>query len=631
MRRFRRFWPVVFCFLALVAAGAQNTAPPRSPRVVVEPDVLASRDGNSPHVEVHAAANPRRARNLIVGSITHTRPDGSPATKVYATFDGGRSWSDAAFPEQMAEGGGDPQVAFTPRGTALFATLNTAPDETGRTRAFLHVYRSEDGGRTWSKPADLGASYDHEMIAVDHTTGRFGGRIYLSALYGREYDLGLFRSDDDGRSFIGPVRFFRAGGREKGANVLPMGVFRDGTLLATFHDFPLGAERSAPGPRRSAFFTVLSDDGGVTFSAPRPAPDEVFPAYTDPNVRLAGDAAIAIDHSSRYPDRVYRVWNDARFAGGRYRIVLSTSTDRGTTWSEPRLIDATSPAASDQFMPVVAVNRDGVLGVRWQDSRDAGAEPGYDLYFSASLDGGATFLAPQRVSTETSRPIRSGNLTVTPITFRSPQDSGAVRMAFLSAAGRWGNGGDYGGMVVDADGAFHPVWADARTGTFQVWTARVVVADGAAAGNSTGEPPAREVDITTSIEFVPDPSRFDQATGELELRLRLRNVGRDTIRGPVTLTIRKFGSGMGSEEREFSPTVLNAANRRPGDGGDVPVRCGVRHRARAAPRGCLRAGAAALQGQGRAAPARHAPGGHGNAVAPIGVLGVVGVHLALCF
>jgi hypothetical protein len=115
------------------------------------------------------------------------------------------------------------------------------------------------------------------MIAVDHTLGRFAGRIYISTLYGREYTLGLFRSDNDGRTFIGPVPFFEAGGKTLGANVLPMAVFSDGALLLTLHDFPLGTERTSPSPRRSHYLTVLSEDGGVTFSKPRPAPDEVYP------------------------------------------------------------------------------------------------------------------------------------------------------------------------------------------------------------------------------------------------------------------------------------------------------------------------------------------------------------------
>lgn len=557
-----RYVPLV---IALAARAIEAQAPGAAkPRIIVEPDFQASRDGNTPHVELHVAAHPRNARNLVAGAITHAKPDGSAATKVYTTFDGGRTWSDIAFPEQMKHGGADPQVAFTPRGTALFTTLTSAPDETGRTRAFLHVYRSEDGGATWSRPSDLGASYDHEMITVDQTTGRFAGRVYLSVLYGREYDLGLFRSDDDGRSFIGPVRFFRAGGREKGANVLPMGVFSDGALLATFHDFPLGADRNAPGPRHSKFFTVLSDDGGVTFSQPRPAPDEVFPPYNAPHMRLAADASIAIDIGDRFRDRVYRVWNDARF-GGRYRIVISWSTDRGATWTEPRQVDATAPDSSQQFMPVVSVNRSGVVGVRWQDTRDSGSESGYHVYFSASVDGGATFLPPERVSSEMSRPIRSGNLTVTPMFFTTPTDSGSTRLVFLSAAGRWGNGGDYGGMTVAADGAFHPFWADARTGTFQAWTARVRVEEGPAPAVAS-RPSAPAVDITSAIEFVPDPSRLDDRSGELEIRLRVRNTGARSIAGPITIKVQKFGSGAGTEYRDKAPQVLNAANGLPGDG-----------------------------------------------------------------
>jgi len=78
---------------------------------------------------------------------------------------------------------------------AYFAALTSAKDERGRTRAFLHFYRSEDCGVAWGKPTDLGASYDHPQIAVDHTFGRYAGRIYISVLYGRDYSLGVFRSD----------------------------------------------------------------------------------------------------------------------------------------------------------------------------------------------------------------------------------------------------------------------------------------------------------------------------------------------------------------------------------------------------------------------------------------------------
>ena len=46
------------------------------PRIIVGPDYLVSRDGDRPHVEIMAAANPKNARNLLAGAITFTRPDG---------------------------------------------------------------------------------------------------------------------------------------------------------------------------------------------------------------------------------------------------------------------------------------------------------------------------------------------------------------------------------------------------------------------------------------------------------------------------------------------------------------------------------------------------------------------------
>src|SRR5262245_29356807 len=102
-------------------------------RIVVGPDILASRDGTFAHVEATVAANPRDARNLLGAAITFSRPDGGTACRTYASFDGGSSWTPADVPEQLESGGGDPQVAFTPHGTALFAALTT-----GRTGSTLH-------------------------------------------------------------------------------------------------------------------------------------------------------------------------------------------------------------------------------------------------------------------------------------------------------------------------------------------------------------------------------------------------------------------------------------------------------------------------------------------------------------
>ena len=560
--------PAVLLGLALLApaaAGVAQEARP-APRIVVGPDYLVSRDGDRPHVEIMAAANPKNPRNLLAGAITFARPAGGAATKAYVSHDGGVVWDDITFAEQMEMGGADPQVAFTSAGSAIFATLATGPDETGRTRAFLHSYRSEDGGRTWSDAYDLGASYDHPMLAADRTTGRFAGRLYMSVLYGGlDYSLGAFRSEDDGRSWIGPVKFIDGGG-ERGLNVDPMVVFHDGAIMVPFVDFPFTPEQTAAWTE-SRIWTVVSTDGGVTFSEPRPGPvkmtGEQLRGAREGADRFRGGSWVlyAVDRSERFRDRAYAVWPD--YAEGPPRVVVSWSDDRGTTWSDPRQAAPPATPATEQFQPAIAVNGDGVVGVAWYDTRDAPAgEFAFHEYFAASFDGGETFTEPHRVSGALSRPMGSGNLLPTPATFGGPD--GELRVALLSAASRWLNGGDYMGLATTADGHFHPVWADSRSGTYQVYTAQVRIeyGDARAPAARTGEP----IDVTGRVELVNDPGRYDAETGVLDLWIRLKNASTAPIAGPIEVEIRKFGSGMDDAFAEFAPEILNADNGAGGTG-----------------------------------------------------------------
>jgi hypothetical protein len=121
------------------------------------------------------------------------------------------------------------------------------------------------------------------------------------------------------------------------------------------------------------------------------------------------------------------------------------------------------------------------------------------------------------------------------------------------------------GMTASADGVFHPFRADSRTGTYEAWTARIRV-DTTGPAAAQPAPVLEERDLTGAVEFVPDPTRIDAATGVVEPRLRLRNAGARAIHAPLTVTVVRFGSGMGEELREFAPEILNAANGRTGDG-----------------------------------------------------------------
>ena len=303
----------------------------------------------------------------------------------------------------------------------------------------------------------------------------------------------------------------------------------------------------------------------MTFSEPKPGPvkltgDEMREArQRTPRFRGGSWTMLAVDTSERFRDRAYAVWSD--YSEGLPRTVISWSDDRGSTWRDPRPVAPAEAPDVQQFQPAVAVNVDGVLGISWYDTRHAPSRFAFHQYFAASLDGGETFTVPHRVSGALSEPLGSGNLVPAPITFSGPE--GELRVALISAASRWVNGGDYMGLTTSADGRFHPVWADARSGTYQVYTAEVRIEEGPPApAAAVGEP----MDITGRIELVNDPGSYDAETGVADLWIRLRNTSATPVAGPIEVEIRRFGSGMGDAFRELAPEVLNADNGLRGGG-----------------------------------------------------------------
>ena len=566
-----RVVPVALAATLLAAVSAAASS--EGAKIVVGPDMLASRDGDFPHVELIVAANPRNAKNLVGGAITYTRPEGGTANRAYATLDGGASWKASEFPEQVQWGSGDPYVAFTPQGTAIFSGLAFIKDESGRTRAGLYVYRSEDGGLTWGKGADLGYSYDHEQITVDHTTGKYAGRIYVGVLYGPypQYVVGIFRSEDDGKTWTGPVEAANGGGKIGINDIMPMAL-SDGTLVVPYADFEFLPDKvKITGKVSSTSWFVLSSDGGVTFGPPR----KVQTAWHDFDDKvgkgLGGFPSFAADaRSKEFKDRIYVAWGDSQ--AGRSRILFSHSEDRGLHWSEPAMIDPSVPKEAYQYQPVVAVNRDGVVGVTWFDTRGTADASEYDQYFTASLDGGRTFLAPARISSAPSRPKGAGNLTFGAMAGQYKQTR---YLQLVSAASRWVSGGDYMGLAPDKDGAFHPFWSDSRTGTFQIYTASVSVLrppapEKAAAAAAPVAKPAPRVasDIGARIEFVFDPTRYDEAKKEAEVPIRIKNVSKQPIYPPLTLEVLGFDLDEPDVFKYPYPPiyVVNAPNGKRGEG-----------------------------------------------------------------
>ncbi|MBA3714084.1 MAG: hypothetical protein H0W76_16770 [Pyrinomonadaceae bacterium] len=243
-------------------------------------------------------------------------------------------------------------------------------------------------------------------------------------------------------------------------------------------------------------------------------------------------------------------------------------------------MDTTAPAAASQFQPAVAVNHQGTVGVMWFDTRDLKNDDSeYHAYFTASVDGGESFLPPARLSSAPSLRWGTGNLAFSPSVWAA--SASTQRITFLSAAQRFSNGGDYMGLTADAGGVFHPFWADGRTGTFQAWTSQVQVelpAKPPAMNGAVPMPPGgssaatvapqekAEVSLTDKIQLVMDPTTYDPVTRELQLPIRLKNLSDQPIYKPITVQVKGFGSGMGDLLKDKSPLILNATNGQPQDG-----------------------------------------------------------------
>jgi hypothetical protein len=461
---------------------------------------------------------------------------------------------------------GDPSCAYGPDGTAYFADLEIPPRETTN----LYVYRSPDGGLSWEEPVEvpLSKGTDRPYILVDDRSSRYGGRVYVTgqtnyrSLSGssRAPDITLFRSLDGGRTFDPPARLAPDDARSvfhPGNSV----ILDNGTLLGATVEIRHGLDdEGKPGPIRfdparpnSKLYIVKSGDGG----------DSVVPAavVSDVNVRWPPETistfpSLAVDRGNGdFRNRLYVAWPDTR--AGRTEIFFSWSGDLGKSWTKPKTINddtAFEPPLSgpDNFMPVVAVNPQGVVGVMWYDRRNHPDNLGWDVRFAASLDGGDSFL-PSVVVSEHPMSHEQENWPLRGYTVKGIPATGDPLSLKFWLEGFSFDGGHTAGMEADAKGFFHPLWIDNRTGTRQVWTAAVRV-EGASVRN--GSPSLSTLtDVSGKATLMLSNMTYNQKTGILTTDAQLRNLSEDTIRGPVKLRALRLQSGIAQKVE-----ILNSDN-----------------------------------------------------------------------
>jgi hypothetical protein len=418
------------------------------------------------HFEPWIAANPRDASNLVVvasrdlGEVT-TKTAERKEPFAWFTVDGGATWSAGELAGSDRLRGGraffaDSYATYAPDGTA-FCVFGGSPEGD---RIDLWVFRSDDGGRRWDGPTILRSSptrsglLDFPRLAADQNGGK--PRVFVAvAVDGNEPILGnlrrpgygcvVLRSDDGARTFSA-VNFLAPTTLHHDPIDSPL-MLPDGRLLVGFADYP--AAPSEKGPRGDVMYgrnyAAVSRDGGATFSTPVPICDT---RVQDGFVVLAVDTS---DGTRR--GRIYAVRHSRTSKPPGLGVQTS---DDGAVWSPP----ASVPKLREGPIPhaAVAVSSTGVLGLAWIqgppgeevrifDPDWTSREHPWDLYFTASLDGGATFTAPAPVLITSSR--TDPKLSSRPY------------------------GTDYIALAAPPDGSFHLVWVDTQGGKREIQTAKI--------------------------------------------------------------------------------------------------------------------------------------------------------------
>ncbi len=408
----------------------------------VRGNILVSEAANArPLVEPQVVAHPKDPKHLVAVAIVSSEPPHQTQADcaAFTSFDGGQTWTQHKFGISNC---GDPWVALREDGSALFVGLVT--------RGEVRLLRSTDGARSWLPLAvDLGRGHDHQTLVVNSTAGpRAGSFYFVSGRMQREKggrslaSVFVTRSADGGKMFTPPTNFVA---NSLNNNVLTPAILSDGTLIVPFIDYQdHGADHGASGMlERRRVWATISTDGGQTFSHPMFVSEACGSG--------GGFASLAVDASTAPSrDRLYLTCTNR----DRNTIFVHYSSDRGERWSAPVRADSAASEVIFRRTPSIAVNKDGVVAVTWYERRKEGTRECQHIYFTASLDGGKTFLPEARVSSAPSCPD-------------TPRNGGSAK--------RWPAGGDYSGLAAAADGSFHVLWSDSRQGIYQLWTARVQV------------------------------------------------------------------------------------------------------------------------------------------------------------
>jgi len=428
---------------AVPSGGAEGVM--SAPSVTVHPDLDASND-TIPESETYLAIDPHHPQYMVGASNIDLNGRGQ---MTYHSADYGSTWGKTELIPTRTNHS-DPWAGFDSAGTVYSATLDYTSNVTA-----VKFYRSTDHGATWPTQivVDDSSGNDKELATIDYQADSgCRDQIYVGWDNGKaQYvssttapNSGVFRPKTAVQSkgatiacdlAVGPAP--TTGGRAPAYTVWTstsqkqINVSKTGDCGASWSGY------------RKVASTIDSYDYGIPAQCNRRA--LIYPS-------------IDVDRSTgTRRGWVYVAWSDFTAVqsngcvlatdANHSNVWLSHSADGGTTWSAPVLVHANLPRV-DHFNQWMHVDdTDGTVHVMWRDTRNDPARKKTDIYYTKSVDGGATFMPEVRVTSAMSDETTAG---------ASPDQYG-----------------DYEGLAAFMSCA-SPFWTDRRTATpEEIYTAEV--------------------------------------------------------------------------------------------------------------------------------------------------------------